>query len=415
MKPHPSIALARGAAAAAGLAPPSPRTTLPAQAAKYGPGASATEIKLGQTMPYSGPASAYGTIGKVEQAYFKMINDNGGINGRKINLISLDDGYSPPKTVEQVRRLVEQDEVLALFQTLGTPTQLGDPQVRQRQEGAAPAARHRRHEVGRSEALPVDDGLQPELPVRRPDLRQVPAQEQAEREDRDPLPERRLRQGRAEGREGRPRRGAREDDRRRGDLRGHRPDGRFADRSRCRARAPTPSSTSRRRSSRAQAIRKAYDSGWKPLHIINNVGASVGSVLVPAGLDKSVGADDACSTTRTRTIRSGRTTRRCSNGAPSWASYYRDGDPKDASQPVRLPGGADDGADPEAVRQRPDARERDEPGGQPEEPQAAAAAAGDDDQHQPDRLRRRSSRPSWRASPARSGKRFGELISTDAK
>src|SRR6185503_7285670 len=93
-----------------------------AQAAKYGPGASATEIKLGQTMPYSGPASAYGTIGKVEQAYFKMINDNGGINGRKVNLISLDDGYSPPKTVEQVRRLVEQDEVLALYQTLGTPS-----------------------------------------------------------------------------------------------------------------------------------------------------------------------------------------------------------------------------------------------------------------------------------------------------
>src|SRR5450432_634228 len=93
-----------------------------AQAAKYGPGASATEITLGQTMPYSGPASAYGTIGRVEQAYFKMINENGGINGRKINLISLDDGYSPPRAVEQIRRLVEQDEVLALFQTLGTPS-----------------------------------------------------------------------------------------------------------------------------------------------------------------------------------------------------------------------------------------------------------------------------------------------------
>src|SRR5881227_3048028 len=89
---------------------------------KYGPGASDTEIKLGQTMPYSGPASAYGTIGKLHQAYFKKINDAGGINGRKVNLISLDDGYSPPKAVEQVRRLVEQDEVLALFQTLGTPS-----------------------------------------------------------------------------------------------------------------------------------------------------------------------------------------------------------------------------------------------------------------------------------------------------
>src|SRR6478752_3818331 len=89
---------------------------------KYGPGASDTEIKLGQTMPYSGPASAYGTIGKLHQAYFKMINEQGGVNGRKINLLSLDDGYSPPKTVEQVRKLVEQDEVLALFQTLGTPS-----------------------------------------------------------------------------------------------------------------------------------------------------------------------------------------------------------------------------------------------------------------------------------------------------
>jgi branched-chain amino acid transport system substrate-binding protein len=89
---------------------------------KYGPGASDTEIKLGQTMPYSGPASAYGTIGKAEAAYFQMINDQGGINGRKINLISYDDGYSPPKTVEQIRKLIESDEVLATFQTLGTAT-----------------------------------------------------------------------------------------------------------------------------------------------------------------------------------------------------------------------------------------------------------------------------------------------------
>ncbi|HYC13515.1 MAG TPA: ABC transporter substrate-binding protein, partial [Stellaceae bacterium] len=86
------------------------------------PGVTATEIKIGQTMPYSGNASAYGTIGKAELAYFKMINEQGGINGRKINLISLDDGYSPPKTVELVRRLVEQEEVAFLFQTLGTPS-----------------------------------------------------------------------------------------------------------------------------------------------------------------------------------------------------------------------------------------------------------------------------------------------------
>ncbi|MBV8798326.1 MAG: ABC transporter substrate-binding protein [Alphaproteobacteria bacterium] len=87
---------------------------------RYDPGASDTEIKIGQTMPFSGPASAYATIGKVEAAYFRMINDQGGIRGRKINLIAYDDGYSPAKTVEQIRRLVEGDEVLFTFQTLGT-------------------------------------------------------------------------------------------------------------------------------------------------------------------------------------------------------------------------------------------------------------------------------------------------------
>src|SRR5262249_23934732 len=89
---------------------------------KYGPGVSDTEIKIGQTMPYSGPASAYGTYGKAHAAYFAMINEQGGINGRKINFISLHDGYSPPKAVEQIRRLVEQDEVLLVFNPLGTPT-----------------------------------------------------------------------------------------------------------------------------------------------------------------------------------------------------------------------------------------------------------------------------------------------------
>jgi branched-chain amino acid transport system substrate-binding protein len=90
--------------------------------AQQTPGVTATEIKIGHTNPYSGPASAYGTIGKAEAAYFKKINEEGGINGRKINFITLDDGYSPPKTVEMVRRLVEQDEVLLVFQPLGTPT-----------------------------------------------------------------------------------------------------------------------------------------------------------------------------------------------------------------------------------------------------------------------------------------------------
>ena len=93
-------------------------------AAEYSPGASDTEIKIGNTMPYSGPASGYSAIGKSLSAYFAIINDQGGINGRKINFISRDDAYSPPKTVEVVRKLVEEDQVLMVFQSLGTPPNL---------------------------------------------------------------------------------------------------------------------------------------------------------------------------------------------------------------------------------------------------------------------------------------------------
>src|SRR3981189_3865540 len=89
---------------------------------KYDPGATDTEIKIGQTVPFSGPASAYATIGKAQAAYFNMNNEQGGVNGRKINLIQYDDAYSPPKAVEQVRKLVESDEVLLMFQLLGTPS-----------------------------------------------------------------------------------------------------------------------------------------------------------------------------------------------------------------------------------------------------------------------------------------------------
>jgi len=96
----------------------------PAPAATYDAGASDREVKIGNTMPYSGPLSAYGTIGRAEAAYFKKINDEGGVNGRKLVFVTYDDGYLPPKTVEQVRRLVEQDEVLLIFNPLGTPTNL---------------------------------------------------------------------------------------------------------------------------------------------------------------------------------------------------------------------------------------------------------------------------------------------------
>jgi branched-chain amino acid transport system substrate-binding protein len=88
--------------------------------AENAPGVSASEIKIGQTMPYSGPLTAFGTLGKGELAFFNMINDQDGVNGRKIKLISLDDGYAPPKTVEQTRKLVEQEGVALLFSSIGT-------------------------------------------------------------------------------------------------------------------------------------------------------------------------------------------------------------------------------------------------------------------------------------------------------
>ena len=89
---------------------------------RYGPAVSDTEIKIGNTMPYSGPLSNVGTQGRTEAAYFRMLNERGGVNGRKITFISLDDAYSPPKTVERVRELVEQEQVLAIFGIIGTPT-----------------------------------------------------------------------------------------------------------------------------------------------------------------------------------------------------------------------------------------------------------------------------------------------------
>ena len=114
------------AMAAGGLSAIRPLGTLAAEQNSAGPrnapGTTDTEIKIGQTMPYSGPISAYGAIGRAQLAYFKRLNEQGGINGRKINLISLDDGYSPPKTVEQIRRLVEVDQVAFIFQSLGDVT-----------------------------------------------------------------------------------------------------------------------------------------------------------------------------------------------------------------------------------------------------------------------------------------------------
>ena len=256
--------------------------------AKYGPGASAKEIKLGQTMPYSGPASAYGTIGKVQAAYFKKINDEGGINGRMINLISLDDGYSPPKAVEQVRKLVEQEEVLALFQTLGTPsnsaihkyvnakkvphlflatgaTKWSDPKnfpwtmgfnlsyqtegeiygryLLKNKPNAKVAILYQNDDYGKDVLAGVKHVLA------GANAKMIVAE--ATYEVADPTVDSQILTLKASG----------------ADV--------FIN-------IATPKFA-------AQAVRKVFDSGWKPLHLLNNVGASVGSVLTPAGLDKSVG------------------------------------------------------------------------------------------------------------------------------
>jgi ABC-type branched-subunit amino acid transport system substrate-binding protein len=246
------------------------------------------EIKLGQTMPYSGPASAYGTIGKVQQAYFRKINEEGGINGRKINLISLDDGYSPPKAVEQVRKLVEQDEVLALFNTLGTPsnsaihkyvnakkvphlfvatgaTKWNDPKnypwtmgfnLSYQAEGeiyaryllknkpdAKIAILYQNDDYGRDLLKGVKDVL------KGPHAKMIVAE--ATYEVADPTVDSQILTLKASGADT------------------------FIN-------ITTPKFA-------AQSVRRVYDSGWRPLHLLNNVGSSVGGVLSAAGLDKSVG------------------------------------------------------------------------------------------------------------------------------
>jgi branched-chain amino acid transport system substrate-binding protein len=261
----------------------------PAQAQKkYGPGASDTEIKIGQTMPYSGPASAYGTIGKASAAYFNMVNEQGGVNGRKVNFISLDDGYSPPRAVEQTRKLVEEEQVLFLFGPLGTPTnsaihkyvnakgvphvflntgatKWGDPKnfpwtigwnlsyqneaqiyakyILDTKPDAKIAVLYQNDDYGKDYLKGLKDGLGDKA------AKLIVAE--ASYEVTDTTIDSQIVSLQASGADT------------------------FVN-------ITTPKFA-------AQAIRKVHDIGWKPLHIINNVSASVGSVLTPAGLDKSTG------------------------------------------------------------------------------------------------------------------------------
>ncbi len=254
---------------------------------KYDPGASDKEIKVGGIMPYSGPASAYAAIGKAEAAYFRKINDEGGINGRKINFISVDDGYSPPKAVEMARKLVEQDEVLLIFNPLGTPSnsaihkymnakkvpqlfvatgasKWNDPKgfpwtmgwqpnyqteaviyakhILQTKPNAKIAVLFQNDDYGKDYLKGFKDGLGDKVKM-------IVAE--VSYETSDPTVDSQIVQ-----------------------LQGSGADVFF--------NITTPKFA-------AQAVRKAYDIGWKPVQYLNNVSASIGSVLVPAGLEKSAG------------------------------------------------------------------------------------------------------------------------------
>jgi ABC-type branched-subunit amino acid transport system substrate-binding protein len=254
---------------------------------KYDTGATDTEIKIGNIMPYSGPASAYGVIGKTEAAYFKKINDAGGINGRKINFISYDDGYSPPKTVEQARKLVESDEVLFIFNPLGTPpnsaiqkymnakkvpqlfvatgaTKWNDPKdfpwtmgwqpsyqseahiyakyILKERPDAKIAVLYQNDDYGKDYLKGLKDGLGAKASM-------IVAEESYE--TTEPSIDDHIVKLKSTG----------------ADV--------FMN-------ITTPKFS-------AQAIKKVAEIGWKPLHILNNVGASVGAVMKPAGFENSQG------------------------------------------------------------------------------------------------------------------------------
>ena len=257
-------------------------------AGQYGPGASDTEIKIGNTMPYSGPASAYGVIGKTEAAYFNMLNEQGGINGRKINFISRDDGYSPPKTVELVRKLVEEDQVLFTFNILGTPPNtavqgyLNDNKVPQLfvATGADKWNDPKNH--------PWTMGWQPSYRVEariysRYILKNLPNAKIAVLYQNDDFGKDYL-TGLREGL-------------------GDKADKMIVATKTYETTDPTVDSqvvalqgsgadtllTAAIPKFAAQAIRKVYDIGWKPAHFLTNVSISVGSVIRPAGPEKAVG------------------------------------------------------------------------------------------------------------------------------
>ncbi len=263
-------------------------TALAFAGGQYSPGAGDTEIKIGNTMPYSGPASAYGAVGKAEAAYFAMINDQGGINGRKINFITRDDGYSPPKTVELVRQLVEQDQVLLLFNTLGTPPNsairgyLNDNKVPQLFVATGADKwndpKHYPWTMGWLPSYRVEARIYARYILKNLPNAKIAVLYQNDDFGKDYLVG--LREGL-----------------------GDKADKMIVATKTYETTDPTVDSqivalqgsgsdvllTAAIPKFAAQAIRKVYDIGWKPTHFLTNVSASVKAVLQPAGPEKGVG------------------------------------------------------------------------------------------------------------------------------
>jgi ABC-type branched-subunit amino acid transport system substrate-binding protein len=249
-------------------------------------GVTATEIKIGHTNPYSGPASAYGTIGKVIGAYFKKVNDEGGINGRKINFITYDDAYSPPKTVEMVRRLVEQDQVAFVFNTLGTPTNTAIHKYLNQQKVPQLFVATGATKWNDPKNFPWTMGWQPNYQVEgqiyaKYVLKNVPDAKIGilyQNDDYGKDYVKGLKDGLGDAAK---------------KL--------IVSEQSYETTDPTiDSQILNLKSSGAnvffnvtipkfavQAIKKAHDIGWKPLHLLNSVSSSVGVVLKPAGLDAS--------------------------------------------------------------------------------------------------------------------------------
>ena len=272
----PSAVLAVGLAAGA------------AQAQKmYGPGVTDTEIKIGNTNPYSGPASAYGTIGKGLKAYFDMINAAGGINGRKINFISLDDSYSPPKTVEQTRKLVEQEKVLFLFQALGTPTNSAVHKYMNKKKVPQLFVATGATKWGNPKEFPWTMGWQPNYQTEGRIyaayiLKHVKAPKIAVLYQNDDYGKDYLK-GLRDGLGGKANLIVMAVSYETSDPT---VDSQIVALKNSGANVFVNVTTPK---FSAQAIRKAYDIGWRPLQFLNNVSTSVSRVMKPAGMEKSKG------------------------------------------------------------------------------------------------------------------------------